>query len=411
MKKLFLPCLKGVMGDWFYYICIMKMADVAERVSFAKEIHTNKNLSDLMQRALEEGRGENIKEYLLQNNERFFNSMIVAVYDGDPEWYEIGNISADIESEEVESIPEDVVESLGVLRFSGKERFFALDGQHRLSGIRKALDEKKELGAEEISIIFVAHQNDTVGLRRSRRLFTTLNKTAKPVAKREIIALDEDDTMAILTRRLIEESEIFKDDRICYEKVSNIPLTNLTSITTIENLYDIVDLLLRKILYEYDIKELTLNRLPDKELDTLYSAVSKFFDSLFLGNKALSEYNNSTYTKAVKKYRHKEGGNVFYRPIGWIVMMNVLAELTNKYDLDKSIELLMLLPDDFSEAPFRSIVWNPSKKVILTKGRSLTVRILLYMLGISKGRTDLVADYRAALGEGFEGAQLPAKIV
>lgn len=33
---------------------------------------------------------------------------------------------------------------------------------------------------------------------RTHRLFTTLNKSAKPVAKADIIALDEDDTMAII---------------------------------------------------------------------------------------------------------------------------------------------------------------------------------------------------------------------
>jgi DNA sulfur modification protein DndB len=364
-----------------------------------------------MQRALDEGRAESIKDYLLQNNERFFNSMIVAVYDGDPEWYEIGNISADIESEDIECIPEDVVDALGILRFSGKEKFFALDGQHRLFGIIKALKEKEELGKEEISVIFVAHQDNAVGLRRSRRLFTTLNKTAKPVVKREIIALDEDDTMAIITRRLLEENKLFKGDRVCYEKVSSLQHTNLTSITTIENLYDVIDILLRKVLYEYDVKTLTYNRLKDEELDALYVSVCGLFNSLFKMNAALKEYNTNKYTEAVTKYRHKEGGNVFYRPIGWLIMINVMAELTNKYDLKKSLELLMLLPDDFSELPFRGIVWNPAKKVILTKGRGMATRLLLYMLGISKGRTDLLTDYRAALGEGFEKAILPNKLV
>ena len=39
----------------------------------------------------------------------------------------------------------------------------------------------------------VMHKNTTDGLEATRRLFTTLNKTAKPVSKNAVIALDEDD--------------------------------------------------------------------------------------------------------------------------------------------------------------------------------------------------------------------------
>ena len=50
-----------------------------------------------------------------------------------------------------------------------------------------------DLGDDEVSVIFVSHRDDAAGMRRTRALFTTLNKTAKPVNKSEIIALDESD--------------------------------------------------------------------------------------------------------------------------------------------------------------------------------------------------------------------------
>ena len=64
-------------------------------------------------------------------------------------------------------------------------------------GIKEALKENPELGDDELAVIFIAHHTDSAGKERSRRLFTTLNKNAKPVSKGEIIALDEDDAMAI----------------------------------------------------------------------------------------------------------------------------------------------------------------------------------------------------------------------
>ena len=81
----------------------------------------------------------------------------------------------------------------------------------------------------------------TQGLRRTRRLFTTLNKTAKPVSKFDVIALDEDDVMALTVRWLIDENrDMFRDDRIAFVGSSNMPQSNFTSLTTIVNLYDIL---------------------------------------------------------------------------------------------------------------------------------------------------------------------------
>ena len=73
--------------------------------------------------------------------------------------------------------------------------------------------ENNELKREEVSVIFVSHRN------RSRRngtnatpVFTTLNRYAKPVKKSEIISLDEDDTIAIVTRKLVDEHPLFRDE-------------------------------------------------------------------------------------------------------------------------------------------------------------------------------------------------------
>jgi DNA sulfur modification protein DndB len=60
-------------------------------------------------------------------------------------------------------------------------------------GIKRAVAESTTLGEEEVIVLFVSHSRSTDGMERSRRLFTTLNRYAKPVSKMDIIALDEDD--------------------------------------------------------------------------------------------------------------------------------------------------------------------------------------------------------------------------
>ena len=192
----------------------MQLGVLADRVSFANELHKNKALSQLIQRQLREGRSTEIAHYLNSNPERFFNSLVVAVYGGEPSWSALDAVRPNSTDLDVNDLSEDAIASIGFLGLSGDEALFALDGQHRLAGIEEALKSNPALAKDEISVIFVAHGNDEKGLRRTRGLFTTLNKTARPVDKGEIIALDEADVMAITARDLVENDPRFSEDRI-----------------------------------------------------------------------------------------------------------------------------------------------------------------------------------------------------
>lgn len=254
VNPLTVPSLRGQIGDWIYYSGVLSMREVAARVSFADEIHTNTDLSSLIQRALSGARAAKIAKYLVTENERFFNSLVVAVYGDKPQWAELGEIrpsrGVTLEAlglKDQESFP------LGFLRFSGREKMFAVDGQHRLAGMRelarvaaKGSKVAEERLDEVVSLLFVAHQATNAGRIRSRRLFTTLNKTAIPVNKYETIALDENDAMAIVCRRLIEDHREFTKPRIAVKSAPNIVVQQDTSsLTTIVNLYDVLGSVLR----------------------------------------------------------------------------------------------------------------------------------------------------------------------
>ena len=42
-KKVVLPALRGIMGDWVYYSCLLDLRELSSRVDYAKEIHKNEN--------------------------------------------------------------------------------------------------------------------------------------------------------------------------------------------------------------------------------------------------------------------------------------------------------------------------------------------------------------------------------
>lgn len=422
MKKLYLPSLRGVIGDWVYYPTLMQFKDIAERVELAKEIYPSKSLNDMVQREIKNSRGQEIKEYLLKQDQRFFNSLIVAIYEGEPSWYSISSIEKSSEldpSDLPNDIPDDVVTGIGILSLTGEEKLFTIDGQHRLIGIKEAINTVPTLGDDELSVIFIAHQTDNDGLERSRRLFTTLNKKGIPVSKGEIIALDEDDSMAITVRRLITENPLFMEDRILNHPTDNIPISNQTCLTTIGNLYDILVILFTKV-YVSDRKstikkrkeELTIVRQSEDILNEHYQNACKYFKLLTNCFTPIQEFAESQdYSKVVKKYRHSDGGSVLFRPIGLKILTEIIAILVEKYTRSECFKIISKLPTDLTQEPYIGVIWDPSQKKI-KGGMTLARNLLLYMLDHPLKDVDkLHEDYAKALGAETNQINLPAKVL
>jgi DNA sulfur modification protein DndB len=64
-SPLVLPALRGSLGDWIYYSCLMPVSELGTRVKYAEEVHPDKALSQLIQRSLEGPRARHNAESLL----------------------------------------------------------------------------------------------------------------------------------------------------------------------------------------------------------------------------------------------------------------------------------------------------------------------------------------------------------
>lgn len=214
------PALKAKMGDWTYYIVKMRMREVAAEVKFGSEVHNDFTLDEAIQRTIKESRvKKEIVTYLTGRSDRFFGSLVVAAIGGSPKFYPV-SITEDPQFE-ILADEESIEQSFGVLRFSGSQSYYALDGQHRLRAIKTLLrpDEESErveppknFENEEISVLMVirpAEVTQEEWLTSYRRLFSSLNRYAKPTDPDTNIIMDEDDTFAILTRRLIASHGFF----------------------------------------------------------------------------------------------------------------------------------------------------------------------------------------------------------
>lgn len=413
-SKLVLPALRGFMGDWVYYCCLFDLRELSARVDYAREIHTNDRLSDMIQRHLEKGRSALISKYLCTQRERFFNSLVVATYDGKPNWHALSSVQSKANGDELKDLSEMTIASVGFLTLNGDEKLFALDGQHRLAGIKKAIASEFShvFDEEEVSVILVAHRDTCDGLERTRRLFTTLNKNAKPVSKGDIIALDEDDVMAICVRRLIEETSLFRGDRVAFVANNNMPKGNTSSLTTIGNLYDVLTTLFTVVEspLKKRIRNLKTLRPDDRELDDYFQFSKDFFDQLSTNLDELKEFFDATSTtEVVRRYRGIHGGSVLFRPIGLWIFVRVIAHLTKTMPLADAIELAGRLPRELNKVPYKGLVWDDTtRKILNSSSHKVTLReILLYMVGQpEKSGEDLRKRYRKDLGD--ETVELPA---
>lgn len=368
------------MGDRVYYVAFMKMKDVAERVRIAEEIHKSEKLNQLIQRKLSD-RAPAIRDYLLNQPQRFFNAFVIGVYGGHPQWLELeihDNPMFDIDDD----IPQYLEGALGFLVLEGGEKLFALDGQHRVAGIREAVAVSEERGSEEVATIFVSHSNDDEGMARTRRLFTTLNRYAKPLNKREAIALDEDDAVAIITRKLVEEHPFFRD-RVNTKRSKSLPKSDRVNITTIIALYDALDNYLRDRSPKAWSK-FKRERPSDNELNDIYGRITDLWNHLSNSFGVLTEYGKSKAAKPAEPYRHDKGGHLLFRPVGLMMIINTIKLLESQgVSTQRAVERVAQVPMNVEDSPWTSLLWDPQNNRMITAAENQRAanRLLLYSAG------------------------------
>src|SRR5260370_5274136 len=374
------PALRAHMGDWIYYAAFLKLRDIAQRVFLADEIHKHEGLRDMIQRSIDSsGHAESIKQYLLNKSQRFFNALVIGVYGGEPNFFEV-----DLQSGprlNPADLPDYFVGALGILQFSGTEKLFAIDGQHRVVGIKRAIEGWEALGDEEVIALFVPHSRNADGMERSRRLFTTLNRYAKPVSKMDIIALDEDDIVAIVTRMLVEEYPLFKNF-LKIKKGKQLQASDTESFTTIETLYDALDTYLCDQESWTDFKRA---RPSDSKIKHYYAAAVDLWDTVqqhFPAVKTLAESEKGGDVAA--QFRGAYGGHLLFRPIGLLLVVDVIhAFLEHGSKLSSTIKLLAKAPMELAEEPWTELLWNPSASRMITapENRAVAFQILYHGIG------------------------------
>lgn len=401
--KLALPCLRGVIGNWVYYSSLMTAKQISESVSTVKEIREAETLDEVLQRKLKE-RKHDIARYLLSHDSRFFNSIILGVFDGVPDWIEF-DLTKKFQEVLDESDIKNSESSMGIMIFDGNEKIFAIDGQHRVEGIKIALEKAPDkVKDDQYSVLFIAHIDDEEGRKRTRRLFSDINTNAKPVSKGDRIIIDEDDISAIVARKLYSDYDFFNaENAISVSEQSNLDKDDSTHFTNLVTLHT-VNRHLKKI---FKIPSGTKPNDLDN-VEALFKIATGFYDFMF---NNLTDYK-SYFIDSDLTLIHARVNNshLLFRPIGLILMAKIYVfYMLNKIDTNELFNLNKL-SFVFPASYLENILWNNGSMEVRQKNQNLAFDLTLYMLNRfpSDKEDSLLNTYKSILKN--TDATLPTKV-
>lgn len=407
-----IPVIRGRMGGRDYYIGKMTFQELVSKVQFYHKLNPSRDLDQLLQRGLS-NRAEEMKEYLLKQSERFYGAIIVASWGGVPRYTKVKMEDHPVlDSEEYE---------FGILKFSGRQEYFALDGQHRLQSIKMAIESDPTLRHEEVSVIFLTHERTDEGNIKTRRLFHTLNRYAKPTTTGENIELDEDNVVSIATRQLLKSGiKLLQPDSLELVR-KNLTKTQDDKFTSLAALWDFNSAVLDSI-YGFD-KDYLRFRPDASHVENTYNAVVSLWVELRDKFEVLRDIEDKTRTPG--EVREPNGdpaaGHLLMRPVGLriygTILSSAISELIDGHiargsELDPRIwgrvlKRVEALPMVVGVIPWRGTIFRNNR--METGARSLALRLSLYMLGFSSVDENKLRDeYRGHLED--QGAELPQRL-
>ena len=218
-----LAALTGKLGNTDYFIIAMKAKELVDKAIIPSEMKEwpGLTLEEKEQRDINFNRvKKQIAPYLANDKGRFFGAIILAAKNFDPDSFEP---ISDVASKGMPKLYQTQARLMGFLTLTGGEVLIPLDGQHRIKAIEFALDGKDEaskpipgmspctdLANEDVTVMLVPY--DRV---KSRKIFTRVNRYARPSNTAQNMVTDDEDYLAISARMVANKiigSDLVKVD-------------------------------------------------------------------------------------------------------------------------------------------------------------------------------------------------------
>ena len=374
------PALRGLIGDWIYYSAVISAEQISKHIVPFHKIRESKSLEDYLQRTLKT-RVNGIAKYLQTHESRFFNSVIVGIFGALPDWHEL-NLEKVVQNLD-DTTSYNLQQTLGMLSFSGAESMFAIDGQHRVEGIKRAFEaDPTRFSEDQYTVLFVAHRDDEAGKVRTRRLFCDINKNAVSVSPGDKVIIDEDDLCAVTTRRFYVEYPAFKlgQEIAVTERKEDLVEKGTDRFTSLLALYTVAQKLRKLVRVQPNKLEAA-----QENVVSLTKVMENFFDFIIQYEPTLQAYfQQGGIDLTEQRLKNK---NLFFRPVGLEVLARVYVDAHRVSKLKNFADGLKNLNFANPGGVFDQVLWTSGKIKAGAKERNAACDLLLYIIGLLDSRS------------------------
>lgn len=332
-----------------------------------------------------------------EDQDRFFGSLIVDIYTGfDNVVFE--PITKFVEQDKLAAAHNIALQNAGFLTLPGKERLIALDGQHRLLAMKlclkgasaisvamlgnkkmtpqmMALEPHPELAEEEVSVIFVEHENNL----KTRKIFNKVNKYARQTGRGQNIITSDDDVYASIARRLFAEGEVLhkigKNELVNWS--SNTLSQRSKQLTTVSALYTIAETISKDRGWSAKVMPSDADAIEE-----VFEENTDFWKQLLEGMSVYREY--LALTKLDKPISQLREDNLLMKPVTHMALAHV-AYFVKQKGIEWSDVVTKLDKVDWSmdnSVWFNILVIPAKKKKVITGKESIRAAglVISYMV-------------------------------
>ncbi len=405
------PALRGRFGRTEYYVMTVRIADLVKNIRFPTEVDgwETYSLEEQFQRKLDERRiDRDIAPYFAKDARRFSGALVMATEASNGGAMGFDNIR-DVVKDDLPAAYNRPTQDLGFVTFEDDSRhLIPLDGQHRARAFQCVLenDPENKLGDDRVVVIIVPFDKGD-----SRYIFNKINKYAKPTSKAGKLITDDDDAMAVITRKIIEGG-------IIPRKLVNIDSSSLNKkspeFTLMSTVYEANRELLPALPIQIVGRPETMN---DKERDDMQKDIEKEWRRLLSGiiewKKVLGDAAKNGDSSRIELRKR----SILGLPVGQlsIVMGYSLAcVLLGATDTDKDTLVKKLNRINWSRDNdmWNGILIRTNGRVMYGKRTARTAgRLIAHLLGaeISQRDANFILDQKYGKGRA-KSKKLPNRI-
>ena len=405
--------MKAELGSTRYYILSMKAQELVQSTIIPKEMPEWDDLSieERYQRDINYNRvRKQITPYLVREEDRFFGSIILAALNFDDS--NAFEPLPDVMQRQVPNLYRTVASSMGFLTLTGGEILVPLDGQHRLKAIEFALSGKDErdrpidgitpstkLAQEDVTIILIPYEQS-----KARKIFTHVNRYAKPTTTGQNIITDDDDICAVITRRVA--NDVIGGRLAKY--TSNTIRPNDGEFTTLSIIYNCNKDIIEKTFSE----KINTTELPDKDKQRLWEdKCVNVWETVVQNITVFADALMDKEETGDERRREIRAASLLGRPVAQECLVKAFVDLTGpstNMSVQVACDKLNGLPWSLNEENLKvwdRLLWTGGVDGrAVTKNRSLALRLILYLAGKKLSETEkstLLDDYRSEFPEGI----------